>query len=391
MKKNLCGDRQTAIGRYLNGESPTSICNSMGYSRVWFHKWLNRYRTGGDHWNETRSRRPVTNPTHTTTEMEELVKLVRLELYNEGLFHGPQAVLWRLEELGVEDAPSIRTIARIIKRNDLTCRRTGRYEPKGRKYPTLKVEGPGAVHQTDFVGPCYIRGRTVTRFYSLNTVDLATGRCAVQPVLSKGGQNTINAFWASWCRLGMPRYQQVDNELAFYGSPAHPRGMGKLIRLCLLYGIEPCFIPVREPWRNGVVEGFNQHWLRKFLKRVEMRCPEDLRTESLRFEQRHNGRYRYTKLGGKTPSQALAACKVKLCFPETPEAPSHPLSKPKKGRYHLIRFIRSDGKLDIFGERFTVPPEAIYEYVRATVDVAAQKLFLFLDDSPIDEWPYEMR
>jgi hypothetical protein len=35
-----------------------------------------------------------------------------------------------------------------------------------------------------------------------------------------------------WSRL-VPEHQQIDNEMVFYGSRAHPRGMGPLIRLCL--------------------------------------------------------------------------------------------------------------------------------------------------------------
>ena len=38
-----------------------------------------------------------------------------------------------------------------------------------------------------------------------------------------------------------------------------------------------------------------------------------------------------------------------------------PLPKPETDCYHLVRFIRSDRRLDIFGERFLLPPEAEYE------------------------------
>jgi len=40
-----------------------------------------------------------------------------------------------------------------------------------------------------------------------------------------------------------------------------------------------------------------------------------------------------------------------------------------KGRYHVVRLIRSDLKRDIFGECFPAPPEIILEYVVATIDV----------------------
>lgn len=382
-------DRCRAIDRYLEGESPAAICASLGYSTRWFYKWLNRFKTGHPDWFREESRRPRHSPTRTSREIEEIVKLVRVSLYNAGRFCGAQAIQWEMEDLCVHPLPSLRTINRILARAELTHRRTGRYEPKGKAYPKLRAERPGDVHQTDFVGPLYLRGGL--RFYALNSVDVATGRCASEPTLTRTAQATVTAFWASWGRLGMPWHQQVDNEMSFYGSPRHPRGMGPLIRLALLHGIEVWFIPTREPWRNGVVEKFNDVWQDKFLRRVELVSEVELRAQALAFEERHNGRFRYSKLGGKTPSSALEASGVTLRFPPTRESPRCPLAKPESGRYHLIRFVRSDGQCNVFGERFTAPPEATYEYVRLTIDVEHQRLGVFLDSKQIDEHSYLLR
>jgi transposase InsO family protein len=377
-----------AVQRFLAGEKVADICLSLKRSRTWLYKWLARYCSDDPNWPEEELRRPQTNPTHTSYEIEQLVKMVRLDLYNHGLFCGAQAIRWELEDLGVSPLPSLRTINRILSRYELTDRRTGRYEPTGRKYPALEGTSVNHVHQSDFVGPCFLRGPT--RFYSLNTVDLATGRCAIEPLIERDAQHTIDAFWAIWRRLGLPAHQQVDNEMVFYGSPAHPRGMGCLIRLCLLYGIELWFIPKSEPWRNGVVEKFNDHYRQKLLARVEMVDEQALREQSLLFEQKHNRRYRYSKLHGRTPLEALAMAHKVLCFPTEEQAPRHPLKKPESGKYHLVRFIRSDGVLDVFGEKFLVPLDAIYEYVIATIDVKEQKLKLYLDKVQIDELDYKL-
>jgi putative transposase len=382
-------ERRRAIDRLLRGESPAAIYRSMGRSPHWFYQWRGRYRDGDAHWFRERSRRPLSNPRRAAAELEAIVTTVRLGLYNRGLFHGAQAIRWEMDDLGVRPLPSVRTINRMLVRHELTHRRTGRYEPKGRKYPALRAERPGDVHQSDFVGPCYLSGPV--RFYSLHSVDVATRRCALEPLLTRSAQPTLDAVWASWMRLGMPRHQQVDNAMIFYGSPAHPRGMGSLIRLCLLNQIEVWFIPPGEPWRNGIVEKFNAHWRQKFKDRVIMHSEAELRHQSPLFEQRHNTLYRYSALGGKTPVAALSAAGSSLRFPSTDHAPRHPLPKPERGRYHLIRFMRSDRMLDVFGEKFTAPPEATYEYVRATVDVALQRLQVFLDDALIDEHPYPLR
>jgi hypothetical protein len=389
MRKNPEAERQGAVERYRGGESPSAICGSLRRSREWFHKWLRRFESGDADWFRDRSRRPLRSPGSTSQEIEQRVIAMRRSLSDQSLFHGAQAIRWELEDLDVEALPSLRTIARILARHGFTRRRPGPYEPKGKKYPAPVAAGPGTLHQSDFVGPRYLAGPI--RFYSLNSVDVATGRCAVQPVFRRGGQQTIDAIWQSWQRLGMPRHHQVDNDAVFYGSPAHPRGMGSLIRLCLHHDVEVWFIPPAEPWRNGVIEKFNAHWEAKFLRRVVMASGQELLRESLRFEERHNGRYRYSKLGGKTPQAALEASGAPLRFPPTPEAPRHALPKPERGRYHLLRFVRSDRLLDVFGERFTAPPETTYEYVRLTVDVEHQRLLVFLDGTLLDEHRYSLR
>lgn len=381
-------ERAAAVRRYLNGEKPELICVSMGRSRAWLYKWVTRYMDH-DCWNESRSTRPLNVPCRTSKEIEEIIKLIRLDLYNKDQFCGAQAILWELEDLAIRPLPSLRTINRVLNRNELTHRRTGKYEPKGTKYPKLPSSLPNETHQADWVGPCYLKG--ALRFYSLNTVDLATARCGLHPSANREGQSVLNGFWEIWKRLGMPHNLQVDNALSFFGSHRHPRGMGPLIRLCLHNGVEPWFIPFSEPWRNGVIESFNDRYQSKFLEKVIMTSAKELASESLAFEQRHNMNYRYSKLGGKTPVKFLAVSKVKLRFPKQAQAPIHPLKKPKMGRYHLVRLIRSDLRLNIFGELFPVAPELMYEYIVATIDVKEQKLKLFLDKTQVDEFDYRLR
>lgn len=380
--------RKRAIARFQQGEKPESIFATLGRTERWFYKWLKRYQEGDAEWYRERSRKPEQIPHRTSDDLEATVTRVRKELCDAKEFCGAQAIRWRLEDEQVAPLPSVRTINRILSRHGLIERRNGRYEPKGKQYPALDAPHPGSVHQCDLVGPCYLR--TPRRFYSFNTVDLATGRCGVEPILD-GKAMVTQAIWTTWLRLGIPQYLQFDNEATFYGSPAHPRGLGRPIRLCLLHGVQPYFIPVAEPWRNGVVEKFNDHWRQKFFTRVPMESTDDLVRESLKFEQRHNAHYRYSKLRGRTPLQALADANKPLRFPEEDTPPASSLPRPETGFYHVVRFIRSDGRFSLFGEMFAMPPESIYEYVWATVDVARQRVSFFLDGEVIDEREYLMR
>ena len=89
--------------------------------------------------------------------------------------------------------------------------------------------------------------------------------------------------------------------------------------------------------------------------------------------------------------QALAATQATLRFPPSGDPPREPLPKPERGRYHVVRFIRSDGQMDVFGERFPVPPEAIYAYVWGTIDVREQSLSLYLGADLLSQQEYRMR
>jgi putative transposase len=389
MKKKILKQRALAVQRYHAGESPQSICASLGKTKPWLYKWVSRHTPDDPAWCDDQSRRPLSSPYRTPAEVEKIVEMVRLSLYNNDRFCGNQAIQWELIDMEVQPVPSLSTIGRILRRRELTHRRIGRYEPKGKKYPELPALLPNQTHQVDMVGPCYLT--SPIKFYSLHAVDTAINRCGIEPMPSREAQSVLEAVYAVWLRMGIPENLQVDNELAFYGSPTHPRGMGPLIRLCLRYGVKLWFIPPSEPWWNGVVEKFNDHYQQKFLDKVTMSSIPQLRQESLAFEHRHNSTYRYSKIKGKTPLKALAEMETKLIFPSKRDTPRHPLDKPEEGCYHLVRFIRSDCRLNIFGEMFPAPPETQYEYVVATVDVKEQKLKLFLDTIQIEEYKYRLR
>ncbi|NLA90096.1 MAG: hypothetical protein GX843_00405 [Synergistaceae bacterium] len=66
-----------------------------------------------------------------------------------------------------------------------------------------------------------------------------------------------------------------------------------------------------------------------------------------------------------------------LRFPDVDKIPGSWREKPETDRYHLVRLIRSDLKINVFNKLFPVPPELECEYFVATIDVKEQKLKLF--------------
>jgi hypothetical protein len=60
-------------------------------------------------------------------DIEQIVKMVRLTLYNHALPCGPRAIQKDLIKLSIRPVPSMTTIKRILARHALTHGRTGHY------------------------------------------------------------------------------------------------------------------------------------------------------------------------------------------------------------------------------------------------------------------------
>ncbi|MHB1582165.1 MAG: hypothetical protein ACYCU7_02350 [Acidimicrobiales bacterium] len=60
-----------------------------------------------------------------------------------------------------------------------------------------------------------------------------------------------------------------------------------------------------------------------------------------------------------------------------------PTSLPAKGRIEVIRYIRSNRRLDLFGKRLTVAEEHTHQYVTATIRVRAKQVTVVTMDGEI--------
>lgn len=155
--------------RYFSGEDPESICASLGKTTRWLYNWVSRHTPDDPAWFKDHSRQPLRSPYRTPVEIEKIVEMVRLNLYNKGLFCGNRAIQWEMSDMEVQPIPSLSTIGRIFCRRELTHRRIERYTPKGKKYPEFPALSPNQTHQVDMVGPCYLTGPI--RFYSLHAIE----------------------------------------------------------------------------------------------------------------------------------------------------------------------------------------------------------------------------
>lgn len=375
--------RELAIQRYENGEKPKAIYRSLNKTKPWFFKWLKRFQSGDSRWSEELSRRPHHNPNKTDPKMEQAI-IVQRKTLEETLYAqiGVDNIAWQLSQK-LDKLPSKSTINRIIKRNRLTRKRP-KYSSKNKDYPSLEITKSNFLHQMDIVGPRYLKSNG--RFYSINIIDAFDRRVSVNPKRRPARNEVTQSLIRAWQTLGIPTYLQMDNTLANLGSHLHPHSFGVVIRLCLKLGIQPLFIPLSEPWRNGIVECFNNVFDKSFFRAQFFKNFSYLCQQALSFEHFHIHNHRYSTMHGKTPMQQVEKNLKRL--PEN-------FSMPKEltitdGFVHFIRFIRSNRVLDINGEKFPVPMSVVYEYVWATIDTKQEKLFVYHDKKLIKKFDYSL-
>jgi len=247
--------------------------------------------------------------------------------------------------------------------------------------------GCNHIHQADLIGPRYIKGDG--RFFSLNIIDLYSHRVFLHPQRRKDDDTTVQGLISCWKIMGLPDFLQFDNELCFRGSNRYPRSFGIVLRLCLFLGIEAIFIPIGEPWRNGTVESFNDTYHKRFFRTQWFRSYRHLKSQSKNFNLFHNTNHHYSCLKGKTPLQFIH----KEGF--TPSLLPRKFTPPEldyipEGTVSIIRFIRSDRKLDIFGEHFVVPKSLVYSYVQAKIVTGLHQIQLYSGNKLVEIFPYRL-
>ena len=366
--------RQQAVRRRLAGESPEQIAAALGRTSRWVGKWVARHGDEGsdEAWAHGRSKAPHRSPNRTPEEVRVQIVSARQRLVdNPRAQYGSLAVQWELRRLGVDPIPPARTIERVLAAAGLSRprRRQVGYISKGVPYPGVAAVEPGSHHQIDMVGPRHLFGGV--EFHALNMIDVGShhaGNCivnAARPTLLAAGLAGI------WATTGVPRVAQFDNHSNFRGGiPPQSEHFGPIVATCLDLGVTPRFIPLREPWRNGVVEHFNDVWDKSFFRTETFNNLEHLRVENDAFIAFHNTHHRYSAHSGATPDQIWQG------RPRNPLAVGYtpPTRLPAQGRIEVVRYIRSNRRVDLFGKRIIVDENQTHQYVTVIIKVRTKKI-----------------
>lgn len=370
--------REEAVRRRLAGEGPAEIAVALGRTTRWAgSKWVARHGEEGhdDAWAQGRSRAPHHSPTRTQVELEDRVLAARARLVaNPRAQYGALAIQWDLRRVGVEPIPPARTIERILARAGVAQPRRNkgdRYESKNVPYPRPVAIEPGTTHQIDMIGPRHLHG--AAKFHALNVIDVGSHLVGNDIVTQLRPPILVRSLVGIWDRVGIPAVAQFDNHTNFRGAiPPQWRHFSPIVAACLDLGVTPRFIPLREPWRNGVIEHFNNMWDKSFFRTEVFDSLDHLRAENTAFIDFHNSAHRYSAHGGATPTQ-MWDNRLRSSLPAAYQPPQR---LPAKGRIEVIRYIRSNRRLELFGKRITLPQDQTHQYVTAIIKVRARKLIV---------------
>ena len=376
-------ERKQAISLYESGSKISRIVKLLKKSRQWFYFWLKRYNEfqGKGEWFKGESKAPKSKPRKVSPDVEHQVIRARQSLEKRRYSQtGAIAIQYEMHGSGVEPPP-LWTINRILSRNGLNARPSKAYRRSNKDYPGLFLH----THQMDLVGPRYLKGDG--RYFTINIIDTECRSCLVRPSRAKSAVEVCNTLVTFWTEHGMPDALQMDNELAFRGSNKYPRSFGNVVRLALSLNIAPVFIPTSEPWRNGIIEKFNNTVDKRFIRATMFENYEHLCEASKSFTTFHNQNHRYSSIGHRTPKETRSMLGDLFKLNNSIDLKRRiPL---ESGVVYFIRFIRGDALLRLHSEVFKVSKDLRYSYVVAEVDIDNQCLAVRQNGEIIQIIPYE--
>jgi len=384
--------RQQAVALYLQGWKKSEIARKVKRSRPWVQRWIHRYRPEDptvslqDHSRAPKQRRGAYPEWIKRMVLQSRVEreLGKREKYQYALI-GAQAIYYELRELHVSPLPSPRTIHLWLKQAGRIRVRRSQKAPNP-TYPVLPCKAVNDVQELDFKGPFYLKDRS-HKYYLVALRDKISKKSALRALSNKGMDAILDFLVSAWQTMGCPKRLKMDNCLDFRGSNRHPRSPSKLMRVCLDLGVQPVFIPLREPWRNGVVENLNG-LLNRFLLRLQtFETEKQLYKAVQRLEKTINTTHRLPALQGRTPQEFAANARLRHP-PDCYDWRTRDL-RLLKGNVTFVRFVRKSGRITVTAnDKFLIGKKYKWHYVMAVVDLAKKKLNVICQGKHIRSFDY---
>lgn len=387
--------RKQAVKLWMEGKSKSEIARRLQKLRSWVQRWIKRY---DPHTPEASLQNHSSAPKHAGKKYPQTLKdwvvhsrkaraAQKGSKYKHALISA-EAIHYELRELGAHPLPPPRTIHSWLKQaGQISERKPKARKPSNPSYPVLPCKAVNDVHQLDLKGPFYLKGCS-QKHYLATLRDVYGKKVSLKALLNKEMATILDFLIESWQKLERPKRLQMDNGLEFRGSNRYPRALGKLLRVCLDLGVEPVFIPIHEPWRNGVIENFNGLLDRLLLHAQHFETDKQLQKAVCRLETAINTTHRLPALDGKTPQEFAGQATVRP-MPIGYDWRKRDL-RLLKGKVSYIRLVRKSGRITITADdKFLVGKRYKWQYVLASVNVRTKKLNVYLNRKLIKSFPYQ--
>lgn len=402
--------RCKAIQLYKEGHGFNKVRQLVQRSKGWFSKWLRRYKEQGRNGLKDQSRVPKRIWRKTSEHMVKKILSIREELETHKTRRsafsgiGAEVIHWELKQRKVHAIPAISTISKILSCYGKTGRVETKKDTKKQPYPYCKAEKMGELHQTDLVGPRYLRGpKKVARFYSFHTVDVAGHTAWTNQFSDKQTISLCIHLLDTWRSIGIPKISQMDNEMAATGGGRYPYSLSQVLRLHLLLGIHLVFIPQGEPGRNATVESFNDLWQERVLRRHNCPILPVLKRTSERFLYYYHYEKPHRSLLQKEDGTRFPGiCRDRLwkslrhlprrfnldIYKDSRNHLDFPIAK---GKVSFIRKVDPHGRIEVNGASYFVRRKLEGQYVVATIFTHRKRLVIKHDNRIVKSFSFPIK
>jgi putative transposase len=355
------------VSAVRQGQPLRAVARAFGVGVATLAHWVERakgQRLDRVDWSD-RSHAPH-KPRRTATAVEDLVLTTRRDLAQGDLGAiGADAIRQALLDQGVANAPSVRTINRILGRRGALDgkKRTRRPPPPTGWYLPDVAAARAELDSIDIVEGLVIKGGPHVEV--LNAVSLHGGLPASWPVVSPvTSELTVASLVEHWRQVGLPGYAQFDNDMIFHGTHRYPDALGRVLRLCLSLGVVPVLVPPRETGFQAMIESYNGWWQAKVWSRFQHDSLADLRGHS----------QRYVTALRKQRAARVDSGPDRRAFPADWKLN---LKKRPSGRLVYLRRSNPDSEVSLLGKTWPLGRVWPNRLVRCEVDLDKGKIRFF--------------
>lgn len=308
------------------------LCREFGISRPTGYMWLKRYQEGGASQVQDRSRRPLSSPGRTATEIEQALVSLRQRWPDWG---APKLLTVLLQDHPESEGLSVRTAHRILQRRQLVI------SPAHSGCATKRFEraAPNELWQMDFKGP---GGGSSTPIGPLSVLD---DHSRFVLVLEQLGSTQLvgvqRKLLQTFEECGLPEAMLMDHGTPWWNAMS-PWGLTELSVWIMRQGIRLLFSRIRHPQTQGKVERMHGA-----LARATYRRRQDLAQQQWldEFRQEYNYVRPHEALEMKTPSTRWKRS-TRIYQPAPPEW-EYPGTME-------IRELAGEGQLNFRGRRWEI-------------------------------------